>query len=214
MPILLSSANDSVMQRWVDLLRDKYDPDQANSLNKLKKLCIDQKFDLILLHRPLVDPESFIEIRRLNPLGRIFLLSDQPNEEEGLTFLKLGIVGYANTYISPERLAEAVRVISSGAVWLGQKVMQRLILDSYAKVKEKAVSNSGKKLESLTKREHQIANLIAQGQANLEIAANLKIAERTVKAHLSSIYEKTKTGSRLNLALLVNRSRESSPISN
>lgn len=205
MAILLSSANDSVMQRWVDLLKDKYDPDQANSLNKLKKLCIDEKFDLILLHRPLVDPESFIEIRRLNPLGRIFLLSDQPNEEEGLTFLKLGIVGYANTYISPERLAEAVRVISSGAVWLGQKVMQRLILDSYSRAKEKAVSHSRKKLESLTKREHQIANLIAQGQSNLEIASNLKITERTVKAHLSSIYEKTKTGSRLNLALLINR---------
>ena len=205
MPILLNSANDLVMQRWMDLLQDKYELDQADSLKKLKKLCVEEKFDLILLHRPLVDPESFIEIRRLNPLGRIFLLSDQPNEEEGLTFLKLGIVGYANTYISPERLAEAVRVISSGAVWLGQKVMQRLILDSYSRAKEKAVSHSRKKLESLTKREHQIANLIAQGQSNLEIAANLKITERTVKAHLSSIYEKTKTGSRLNLALLINR---------
>jgi two-component system nitrate/nitrite response regulator NarL len=214
MPILLSSANDLVIQRWADLLNDKYDLEQANSLNKFKELYVDEKFDLTLLHRPLVDPESFVEIRRSAPLARIFLLSDQPHEEEGLTFLKLGIVGYANTYISPERLAEAVRIISSGAVWLGQKVMQRLILDSYARAKEKAVSDSGKKLESLTKREHQIANLIAQGQSNLEIAANLNITERTVKAHLSSIYEKTKTGSRLNLALLINRSRENSPISN
>ena len=205
MAILLSSANDSVIQRWLDLLKDKYDLDQANSLSKLKKNCTDEKFDLILLHRSLVDPDTFIEIRRLNPLCRIFLLSDQPNEEEGLAFLKLGIVGYANTYISAERLTEAVRVISSGAVWLGQKVMQRLILDSYARAKEKAVSNSKKKLESLTKRESEIANLIAQGQSNLEIAANLNITERTVKAHLSSIYGKTKTGSRLNLALLINR---------
>jgi DNA-binding NarL/FixJ family response regulator len=205
MPILLSSANDLVIQRWVDHLKDKYELDQADSLKKLKKLCVEEKFDLILIHRSLVDPESFVEIRRLAPLGRIFLLSDQPHEEEGLTFLKLGIVGYSNTYISQERLAEAVRVISSGAVWLGQKVMQRLILDSYARAKEQAVSNSEKKLESLTKRELQIANLIAEGQSNLEIAANLKITERTVKAHLSSIYEKTKTGSRLNLALLINR---------
>ena len=83
--------------------------------------------------------------------------------------------------------------------------MQRLILDSYTRAKEKAVSNSEKKLESLTKREREIANLISQGQSNLEIAANLNITERTVKAHLSSIYEKTKTGSRLNLALLINR---------
>jgi DNA-binding CsgD family transcriptional regulator len=83
--------------------------------------------------------------------------------------------------------------------------MQRLILDSYAKAKEKAVSESEQKLAGLTNREREIAQLIAQGQSNLEIAANLDITERTVKAHLSSIYEKTKTGSRLNLALLVNR---------
>ena len=206
MAILLGSANDLVIQRWVDLLKDKYDLDQADSLPNLQKLCADKKFDLLLLHRPLVDPETFIEIRRLSPHCRIFLLSDQPNEEEGLTFLKLGIVGYANTYISTERLTEATRVISSGAVWLGQKVMQRLILDSYSKAKNKAVSDSKKKLETLTKREREIADLIAQGQSNLEIAANLDITERTVKAHLSSIYEKTKTGSRLNLALLINRS--------
>jgi two-component system nitrate/nitrite response regulator NarL len=80
-----------------------------------------------------------------------------------------------------------------------------LILDSYSKAKSMAVSDSKKKLETLTKREREIADLIAQGQSNLEIAANLDITERTVKAHLSSIYEKTKTGSRLNLALLYNR---------
>lgn len=205
MVILLSSANDSVIERWTGLLKDKYDLDQANSLSKLKSCCTDKKFAIILLHRPMIDPDTFVEIRRLNPLCRIFLLSDTPNEEEGLTFLKLGIVGYANTYISAERLAEAARIVSSGAVWLGQKVMQRLILDSYARAKEKAASNSEEILRNLTNREREIANLVAQGQSNLEIAANLDIAERTVKAHLSSIYEKTKTGSRLNLALLINR---------
>ena len=205
MAILLSSANDTILKRWVDLLKDKYDLEQAVSLGDLRRLCTENTFDLILMHRSLIDADTFIEIRRAAPLSRIFLLSDQPTEDEGLIFLKLGIVGYANTYISPERLKEAVRVIENGAVWLGQKVMQRLILDSYARAKEKAVSDSEHKLRSLTKREREIANLVAQGQSNLEIAANLKIAERTVKAHLSSVYEKTKTGSRLNLALLINR---------
>jgi len=83
--------------------------------------------------------------------------------------------------------------------------MPRQILDSYARAQEKAASNSGEILESLTKREREIANIVAQGQSNPEIAANLDIAECTIKAHLSSIYEKTKTGSRLNLALLINR---------
>jgi len=205
MDVLLCSANDAVIKRWEDLLRGKYDIEQVNTASKLKSRCTGNTFELILLHRPLVDTETFADIRRVSPLSRIFLLSDQPDEEEGLAFLKLGIVGYANTYISPERLTEAVRIITGGAVWLGQKVMQRLILDSYTRAKQKAVSDSEQKLGSLTKRELEIANLIAQGQSNLEIAANINITERTVKAHLSSIYEKTKTGSRLNLALLINR---------
>ena len=204
MDILLCSANEAVIQRWTELL-DKHTLQQAASVQELKRLCSEEKFDLILVHRSLVDVESFTDIRRSFTSIRILLLSDRPDEEEGLTFIKLGISGYANTYISPARLTEAVNVISHGAVWLGQKVMQRLILETYARAKEKAVSNSEEKLKKLTKREREIAELVAQGQSNLEVAANLGITERTVKAHLSSIYEKTKTRSRLNLALLINR---------
>jgi DNA-binding NarL/FixJ family response regulator len=193
MAILLCSTDYTVIKRWKDLLGSKYTFDQVNTIGKLKTRCSDNTFELILIHRSLIDTDTFVDIRHATPLSRIFLLSDQPNEEEG------------NTYISPERLSEAVRVITGGAVWLGQKVMQRLILDSYTRAKDKAISDSEKKLGSLTKREREIAYLIAQGQSNLEIAADLDIAERTVKAHLSSIYEKTKTGSRLNLALLINR---------
>ena len=204
MDILLCSADESVIQRWTELL-DKHTLQQAASVQELKRLCSGDKFDLLLMHRSMVDVETFKAIRRAFPLVRILLLSDRPDEEEGLTFIKLGISGYANTYISPARLSEAVNVISHGAVWLGQKVMQRLILETYARAKEKAASNSEEKLGKLTKREREIAELVSQGQSNLEVAANLGITERTVKAHLSSIYEKTKTRSRLNLALLINR---------
>ena len=60
------------------------------------------------------------------------------------------------------------------------------------------------RMAKLTRAERNIAELVARGESNLEIAADLNITERTVKAHLTSIYEKTKTGNRLNLALLIN----------
>jgi DNA-binding NarL/FixJ family response regulator len=148
---------------------------------------------------------TFSGIRESAPSSRFFLLSDRPSEEEGLAFLKLGIVGYGNTYISRGRLAEAVRVILNGGVWLGQKVMQGLIREMYVKVGEKSPSDAKQKLLGLTRRERAVAELVAKGQSNLEIAYQLKITERTVKAHLTSIYEKTGTGSRLNLALLINQ---------
>jgi two-component system nitrate/nitrite response regulator NarL len=205
MAILLSSANKSVITRWEGLLGGQYPLEQTTLLRELKSRCTEKKFDLILLHRSLVDMDGFAEIRRAAPLSKFFLLSDQPNEEEGIAFLKLGIVGYGNTYISQARLIEAVRVISGGAVWLGQKVIQQLILESYSRTKEQVTPATGKILAGLTPAEHKVAELVARGQSNLEIAFNLKITERTVKAHLTSIYEKTKTGSRLSLAMLINR---------
>ena len=205
MAILLSSANRAVIKRWNDLLADQHQLEQVASLGELRRRCTDKRFDLILTHRLLVDMGSFSELRRLAPSGRFFLLSDLPNEEEGLAFLKLGIVGYANTYISPARLAEALRVISAGGVWLGQKVIQQLILDTAARAKEQAAPASGQTLAGLTKMERKVAEAVARGRTNLEIAADLKIKERTVKAHLTSAYEKTKTGNRLSLALLINR---------
>jgi DNA-binding NarL/FixJ family response regulator len=205
MIILLCSANKSVITRWESLLGGKYPLDQVTLLRELKIRCTEKKFDLILLHRSLIDMAAFAELRLAAPLSKFFLLSDQPNEEEGLTFLKMGIVGYGNTYISQVRLLEAIRVISGGAVWLGQKVIQKLILESYSKVKEQGKPETGQNLTGLTPAENKVAELVARGQSNLEIAYNLKISERTVKAHLTSIYEKTKTGSRLSLALLMNR---------
>jgi len=205
MAILLSSANSSVIDRWKDLLADEYELEAAASVEELRTKCAEKGFDLLLIHRSLVDIDTFSEIRTLAPSARFFLLSDRPTEDEGLAFLKLGIVGYGNTYISQARLAEAVRVISMGAVWLGQKIMQRLILETYARAKQKAVSDSEQKLAGLTRREREVAELVAKGESNLEIAFNLNITERTVKAHLTSIYEKTGTGSRLNLALLINQ---------
>ncbi|MDH5297850.1 MAG: response regulator transcription factor [Desulfobulbaceae bacterium] len=211
MTILLCSANGLVRQRWSSLLAGKYELLQAASLTELQTLLEREGGKgILLLHRPMVDMETTVAIRRRVPQCRIFLLTDRPDEEEGLSFLRLGIVGYANTYISAGRLVEAVRLVSSGSVWINQQLMQRLIKETataVAREKEQvARSEQGEgRLATLSVREAEIARLVAKGMSNLEVAAELDITERTVKAHLSSIYTKTGTGSRLNLALLLNR---------
>jgi two-component system nitrate/nitrite response regulator NarL len=205
MAILLSSANSTVVKRWAGLLNGQFETEKAQSLGELKTLCATGKFDAILLHRMLIDMPAFPGLLSKSPAARFFLLSDTPDEEEALSFLKMGIVGYGNTYISSSRLIEALRVITNGGVWLGQKVIQRLIMDTSGNAKgEGEKDTAGPAMAKLTRAERHIAELIARGQSNLEIAADLNITERTVKAHLTSIYAKTKTGNRLNLALLIN----------
>ncbi|MFH1215065.1 MAG: response regulator transcription factor [Pseudomonadota bacterium] len=205
MEILLCSANESVRKRWHTILAGQHDLQEAGSEADLSFFLEEKDRDLILLHRSLVNKELVIKTRRTCPKSKIFLLSDRPTDDEGLDFLKLGIVGYSNTYMSPGRLSEAVRVVLSGSVWIGQMLMQRLILESHAEKKDENLSDKQKKFAELTPREQEIAKLVALGQSNLEIAFNLNITERTAKAHLSSIYAKTGCGSRLNLALMINR---------
>ncbi len=205
MAILLSSSNPSVTIRWSELLSPR-PVERATTLAEVKRLFMAKKFDLILLHRSLADIPAFVQLRKAIPSGRFFLLSDQPNEEEGLSFLKAGIAGYGNTYISPARLSEAVRIISGGGVWLGQQLIQRLILDAAAaRAPKQEAPAVTRKLADLTRMERIVAEQVAVGRTNLEIAADLGITERTVKAHLTSAYEKTKTGNRLGLALLINK---------
>jgi DNA-binding NarL/FixJ family response regulator len=204
MIILLAVKNAQVLSRWQSLLDGSSQLEHAASFAELKKRISGQSYDLVMLHGQLLDGGSLAEITSLAPAGRIFLLSDQPDHEEGFAFLKMGIVGYGNTYISGERLTEAVHVITSGGVWLGQKVIQQLIREAH-----KNSENGGEKIEAklavLTPKERRVADLVARGETNLEIAADLAISERTVKAHLTSIYEKLHVGNRLSLALLVNK---------
>ncbi|HDR14697.1 MAG TPA: response regulator transcription factor [Desulfobacteraceae bacterium] len=205
MRLLLGSANRVVLKRWANLLEGGHRVERAESPGALKKMSALDGYDLILVHRPMVDREMVAQVV-MSPENKVFLLSDRPDEDEGLDFLKRGIVGYGNTYMSQPRLLEAIKSISNGSVWVGQRIMQRLIAEVHARVKEDESRQKKKPgLDSLTLREKQISGLVAKGRSNLEIASALKITERTVKAHLTSIYEKTGTGSRLSLALLVNR---------
>lgn len=208
MHVLLGSASGPVLLRWQALLAEANPMQQAGTVEELKRRAASGRFDLIMLHRDLADAPTCAELRALAPGSKLFLLSDRPEPEEGLAFLKLGIVGYANTYISQERLLEALRVIGNEGVWLGQQVIQQLILEAAARAgAEPGGGERGAErlLAALSPTERRVAELVAGGRTNLEVAAELGIVERTVKAHLTSIYGKLHIGNRLSLALVVHR---------
>jgi len=209
MKIWTCANNKEVRKRWNSFLAEKYELRQLISTQDLDHRLRVRDGGLLLVHAQMFAPSESTEVRTLISGNKVFLFSDRPDDDQGLAFFKMGVVGYANTYIAPARLLEAVGVVLSGSVWVGQKVMQRLIRETMASRApeiEKDNETPHNTLLSLTERELQTAGLIAQGLSNLEIAYELEISERTVKAHLSSIYAKTGTGSRLNLALLVNQS--------
>lgn len=198
--IMLCSASNSVIDRWQKALTGEYTIEKTSSISKMTTALLEQKVNLVLLHRPMVDQKTVSEILKTVPSAKVFMFTDRPNEHEGLTFLQLGVVGYANTYITAERLREAVSVSLHGRVWIGQKLMRRLIQTTATG----NLSNTQNiRIQKLSQREREVSDLVSIGMTNLEIAFDLDISERTVKAHMSSIFQKTGTDSRLKLALLM-----------
>jgi DNA-binding NarL/FixJ family response regulator len=213
MNLILCCGNTSLRERWCSALQSLFPVYQAVTLQDLGSL-MQQKIslDLLFVHRTLVAAESIAYIHRRQPTCRLFILSDRPDESEGLDFIRLGAIGYANSYISAERLQEAARTVASGSVWINQQLMQRLIAQATPIKSEHQppAGNEGEQrqtLACLSDREYQIAGLVAEGLSNMEIAGQLGITERTVKAHLGAIYSKTSTRGRLGLALLVKQTR-------
>lgn len=212
MSIFLCSHSEAVRGRWynalVDLKKEVY---QVTSVDELFNLSKGVNVDLLLLHRDLAHSKAVYQLRQSMPDCKIFILSNRPDQSEGLEFLQYGVVGYANTHIAGKRLAEAVQAILTGSVWIGQELIHFLIRKTFSAEErsrdESGTSEKKSALEVLSDREYEIANLVAQGLSNSDIADRLTITDRTVKAHLSSIYSKTGTKGRLNLALLVNREK-------
>jgi DNA-binding NarL/FixJ family response regulator len=150
--------------------------------------------DLVVL----TDPDNAKELMGERPMLRVMVLSDTPSYTEGSQLLPIGIRGYANTYIHLTHLEQALATIESGNVWLYPEFMQELIQNATG-----SAQANEKVLEKLTERERETALLVKKGLSNKEIASRLEITERTVKQHMSHIFEKLGVGDRLALAMLL-----------
>lgn len=147
------------------------------------------------------NPAMFVEqIKRGNPGTPVVVLSNVAYDEEGLTMLEAGASGYCSALAAPNVLRQIASVIDNGGVWVGAELMGRLIQGLGRKgVRPQADSQ----LEKLSPREREVALAVGKGSANKEVAQQLGITERTVKAHLASIFETLKVRDRLQLAILL-----------
>ncbi len=135
----------------------------------------------------------------------VIALTDEPTDEQGLQVLGAGALGYCNGRAMAEVLTQVVVTLQTGGVWIGPSLMQRLVVGAARRQAEPSapspIANVPAWRTLLTEREVEVANELAQGSTNKEIANRLLISERTVKAHLGSVFEKLKVRDRLQLIL-------------
>lgn len=101
--------------------------------------------------------------------------------------LKIGVSGFFLKDDPPEQITAGIRAVVSGAALLSPALTQRVIARY---VRGPAPDTVATELEQLTARELQVLSLIARGLTNTEIAAELLLAETTVKTHIGHIFGK------------------------
>jgi len=134
----------------------------------------------------------------------IIAVTEIPTFQESLILLQRGIRGYGNRHMRMENLAQAIRNVTAGQIWLPPAIITQLI--STAGTGSAAQPDTAI-LEPLSEREQEVARHVSHGMSNQEIADAMHVSLRTVKAHLSSIYQKTGLRNRLELGLKLKEGR-------
>ena len=216
--ILIASAIPEIRKQWSHGLQDFYSIQEATKWENLRWSMTNHSPSVLLLDLALLQPNgnrigSIFDLQRLSPSTKIILLASVCDEKEAINVFKTGVKGYCNKDIDPPLLKKAVEVVQKGEVWIGRKTISHFLseLTSHTVNRQKdPPSLSEVCLDYLTPREHQIARLVGDGAHNKEIARGLNISERTVKAHLTAIFQKLQIPDRLRLGLFVaNHNRNS-----
>ena len=136
------------------------------------------------------------------PDCRVVVLSSMPDQVEGLRALNAGARGYCHLLAAPVLLQEVAQVVSLGGLWVGPDLVQRLMAATRElQQRSHDAVRPMVDLSVLSERELQVARAVAEGQSNREVAEQLHISERTVKAHLGAVFEKLGLRDRVQLVL-------------
>jgi NarL family two-component system response regulator YdfI len=151
--------------------------------------------DVVLmdLRMPIMDGLTAIEhLQTEQPQVAVVILTTFNEDDLMMRGLRAGARGYLLKDASRETLFAAIRAAAHGETLLSPEILQRLL--SRAEDNQ-ARGSTGAAIE-LTERELEVLQAVARGERSKEIAFRLGITERTVKAHLSSIYSKLGVDSR------------------
>jgi NarL family two-component system response regulator LiaR len=147
---------------------------------------------LIDLLMPVMDGIAAIgAIRRELPDIEVIALTSVLDDSSVIGAVRAGAIGYLLKDTEADDLCRAIKAAAAGQVQLSPKAAARLM-------REVRAPDSP---ETLTEREVDVLRLLAQGQANKQIAGNLRIGEKTVKTHVSNILAKLGVPSRTQAAL-------------
>lgn len=191
--VIVCSAHTPLVTRSADLFAKSQNVKQLLDCRMLKRHAA-APCDLLI-----IDLEHCGETVIPSMTTPAVALTSVPDYHQAMHLLRKGIRAYGNRHMHPENLLQAATAAQTGQIWLPPSLLARMI----SSVSETpAVEEAEPPLtEPLSKREEEVAQQVAKGLSNKEIADTMFISVRTVKAHLTSIFAKTGYRDRLELAV-------------
>ena len=169
---------------------------EASDGEEAVKLASELKPDVVLMD--IVMPklsgiEATKQIKQENPAINVLILTAYSDIRYILGLLEAGACGYLLKSAHGDEITSAIRAVKSGESVLDPIVTKKLIERLIGNVKRGGKSESQ---EVLSLREVEVLKLGARGLSNSDIAGELFVTERTVKAHFTNIFNKMGVGSR------------------
>jgi DNA-binding NarL/FixJ family response regulator len=119
---------------------------------------------------------------------RVVILTTYDLDEYVYEALRAGSCGFLLKHAPPEELLLGIRAAADGGALLSPSVTSRLIAEFASR--RRAPTTPPRELDRLTARERDVFDLVVRGRSNAEIAAELRVAETTVKTHLGHALDK------------------------
>jgi DNA-binding NarL/FixJ family response regulator len=158
--------------------------------------------DVILMDLRMPVLDGIAATRRLcEPVAscRVIALTTFDDDESVFDALRAGAVGYLLKDVPSERLLEAIRAAARGEGFLVPSVTTKVVAE-FARL-SRAMPRRTPLAEPLSDRELDVLRWVARGASNKEIATHLRIAEGTVKNHMTNILDKLEVADRTGAAL-------------
>lgn len=174
--------------------------DERDALTRLRETTP----DILLLDVAMLGPFGLDTLDAVNKSStsracQTIMITAATGKEDIVTWLRHGVRGILSRHSSIELIFKCIRTVHRGEVWIGRNMMTPIVEAlSCSMHYERRPSLCDFRL---TRREHEILQLIVQGDTNKGIAGRLTVSEDTVKHHLTNIFDKTGASNRLELAL-------------
>lgn len=133
------------------------------------------------------------------PIVRIMMLTVSEDQDNLMAALKAGARGYILKGVTARELANAVCIVAGGDVYISPALASGILFELTA------TKPGDDPINSLTEREQDILNLVAEGLTNREIGEKLHLAEKTIKHYMTNVLQKLHVRSRVEAALLAQK---------